>query len=81
MSRFVLRYQQSGVPIDEMKEIISLTPDVEIVDETPRMLLVEAEQARIDELAARNTGWLIVPETFRERPDPRPGINGPSGMN
>jgi hypothetical protein len=62
MNRFVLRYMESGCSMEDMKKIISTMGTITVLDETPRMLLVEAGQGDIKALGGRGTGWLIAPE-------------------
>lgn len=78
MPRFILRFTGTGaVPADDVERWRSL-PNCQIVDETPRMLLVEADEQPLRELIKSGQDWRLTPETTAIRvPDPRPKVNKP----
>jgi hypothetical protein len=72
VSRYVLRYRGSGpAPAAELDRVRS-DARVRIVDEAPRMFLVEASDADAESLRSELGGWLISEEQFYAHADPRP---------
>jgi hypothetical protein len=71
MAKLILRYRKPGPIPDAEKEQICSMEDVALLDESPRMLLVEASE---DCLNARlnKSDWTISPETKVEIPESRP---------
>ena len=61
--RFVLRYRgHDAAPADD---VVRIEHAVCVLDRTPRMLLVEAGDAQLADLAAALPGWLVArEETF-----------------
>jgi hypothetical protein len=71
VSRYVLRYRGSGpAPAAELDRVRS-DPRLRIVDEAPRMFLVEATEADYESLRSELGGWLISEEQFYASADPR----------
>ena len=71
MSRYVLRYRGSGpAPAAEIDRVRS-DPRIKIVDESPRMFLVEASEADAESLRSELGGWLVGEEQFYAQVDPR----------
>ena len=75
MPRFILRFTGAGpIPADDLQRWRSL-PDCHIVDQTSRMLLVEAEEQLLRDLVRERRDWRVTPETTTVRiPDPRPVV-------
>ena len=75
MPRFILRFQGAGViPADDLERCRSL-PNCHIVDQTSRMLLVEADEQLLQDFAKEGGLWRLTPETTTARvPDPRPKV-------
>jgi hypothetical protein len=70
MSRYILRYEGNGTPpAPDLKRIHGLT-GLEIVDESPRMLLVDATASALEELGEMPS-WNISPEMVVPLPDTR----------
>jgi hypothetical protein len=71
MSRFIVRYTGRGsAPAEDLALIRSL-PQVTILDETPRMVLVEAPSSTQDQLQELKS-WVVAEEKSFSLPDPRP---------
>jgi len=66
-----LRYRGSGpAPAAELDRVRS-DPRVKIVDEAPRMFLVEASENDAESLRGELGGWLVSEEQFYASADPR----------
>ncbi|HTP69161.1 MAG TPA: hypothetical protein VMJ35_09685 [Dongiaceae bacterium] len=71
MSRFVLRYGGSdAIPAGHLNTIRS-TPGLKVIDESPRMLLVDGEQSSLQEKLKDMPGWSLHPEQTYPMPDTR----------
>jgi hypothetical protein len=79
MGRFVLRYRGSGPPPAQFVEQVRAGDGVSILDESPRMLLVEGPEAELRRLVNSAPGWLMAPEQAVPLPDPRPRPKKPPG--
>jgi hypothetical protein len=76
-TRFVLRY--SGPPAaaaesGRLSAQLSAAAGVTVLDESPRMLLVESSRLALDHALKDIEGWEIVPESSTPLPDPRPRV-------
>lgn len=73
--RFILRRTskvEPGVPGQlELPRHLDATAGVQLLDESPRMLLVDASRKTLDRAMKGYSGWEVVPETFTALPDPR----------
>jgi hypothetical protein len=78
MSRFILRYTGAGkISADDVQSCQAL-PNCRIVDETSRMLLVEADEQPLQEFVKARKDWKLIPENTSLRvPDPRPKVKKP----
>jgi hypothetical protein len=75
MARFILRYQGAGTkPQGDVKKFSGLS-NVKLVDESAKMLLVEAptEESLVDAVSDVE-GWAICPECSIELPPPHPKL-------
>jgi len=73
-SRFIFRFRGTGpIPSEDLARIRAL-PEVEIVDSTSRMLLVQATEEDINSLAQTMPEWVLSPEQIVALPDPRPKV-------
>ncbi|HSK71959.1 MAG TPA: hypothetical protein VK892_09715 [Pyrinomonadaceae bacterium] len=73
--RLILRYRGAGVaPAQDLEKIRNLS-EIEIIDSSPRMLLVEGDLTKLHELLEQMPEWHLYPEKTIERPDPRYKIN------
>lgn len=72
--RFILRFRGTGpIPAKDIERIRAL-PDVNVIDTTSRMLLVEASEDDVASLIQSMPEWVLSPEQTVNRPDPRPKI-------
>ena len=73
-SRFIFRFRGTGpIPSEDLERIHAL-PEVDIVDSTSRMLLVQATEEDIKSLAQTMPEWVLSPEQTVSLPDPRPKV-------
>jgi len=77
MGRFTLRYTGSGSAPTSFVEQVRGHEGVSILDESPRMLLVEGPEAELQRLLETASGWLLVPERSISLPDLRPRVKRP----
>ncbi|HXD40185.1 MAG TPA: hypothetical protein VN649_06460 [Ramlibacter sp.] len=72
-SRFILRF--TGAPRGDsglgLAERLHAMPGVTVLDESPRMLLVDGPAAALKAAVRDFQGWEIVPEGFTPLPDTR----------
>jgi hypothetical protein len=74
MGRFILRFTGEGEPPAEDVRRIRELPRAEVVDSSPRMLLVEAAAAPLDTLLRSLPAWSMSAENFVPLPNPRPKL-------
>jgi len=72
VQRFVLRYRGSGDPAAIREKLRAL--GASIIEDSGRMLLVEAPEQPLKEALASERGWLVAPEVSYAHPDPRRSI-------
>jgi hypothetical protein len=74
MSRFIFRYRGKGRKPAELAGFIESVPDARIVDDSGRMLLVDASDDALQDIMkhVEPAEWLVAPERVYARPDPRP---------
>ena len=74
MGRYILRYGGSSpVPAQHLDSIRSI-PGLQIIDESPKMLLVGGEESSLREKLKHLPGWSIHPEQGYSLPDTRQKI-------
>ncbi|HEV2805477.1 MAG TPA: hypothetical protein VGW57_11175 [Chthoniobacterales bacterium] len=74
MERFILRYEGAGEkPVDDLEKIRAV-PKLKVVDDSSRMLLVEAPNDSVAGLIATLPEWKLTKEVFVPIPDPRPRV-------
>lgn len=74
MSRFILRYRGKGPRPAGVAEMIRSLPDATIIDDSGRMILVDAPEGALRgavEQMASSAEWLIAPERVYSAPEPR----------
>jgi len=76
--RFVVRWEGPDSPPAGAVARLRGIAAFEILDATPRMLLVEAPEEELRAVVEGMPGWLLVPEKRIERPDPRRRARRPS---
>jgi hypothetical protein len=71
MSRYILRYHKSSsAPADEVRHIRA-TPGLKVIDVSPQMMLVDAEEPVLHDKMKTLTGWTVHPEQGYSVPDTR----------
>ena len=71
--RFIVRFRGSA-PAKEIASRLHADALVRVVEETPKMLLVEADEADLLGVVQPGPDVVIVPEQHYERPDVRPSV-------
>ena len=71
MPRFILRHLGQGPAPESVLKSLRACPDTTIVDETPRMVLVESTAEVLNSLLGNPAEWLVVPEQQVALPDTR----------
>ena len=72
--RFVLRFEgDSAMPQKDVQRIRGL-PGVNVIAETPKMLLAESDEQPLRELVDALPSWIMAQETTYGHGDPRPRI-------
>ena len=74
MDRFILRFTGKGEPPAEDIRRIRELSHAQVIDTSPRMLLVEAPSTSLDALVCSMPAWTVSAEHFVPRPDPRPKL-------
>lgn len=78
MARFILRYSGEDAP-EEHDAALAASPLVKVIDRSPKMMLVDANEDDAKQLADRLPGWTLQPEVEYKIPDARKRIaNEPS---
>ena len=73
-SNYILRYRGPGaIPADHLERIRNLM-GVDIIDTTPRMLLVKGPSDKLKSLIAALPDWVLSEEQMIYPPDPRPKL-------
>ena len=65
--KFIIRAAAGPVPA-AVREALAASPGIALLDETPRMLLVEADAESSLRAAADLSGLLVVPERHYDPP-------------
>ena len=76
-TRFVLRYsgpRTAAADPARLSARLGAAAGVKVLDESPRMLLVEGSRPALDRALKDIEGWEVIPETTTPLPDPRPRI-------
>jgi hypothetical protein len=76
--RFIVRFRGSA-PAKEIASKLHADELVHVVEETPKMMLVEAEEADLLGVVQPGPDVVIVPEQHYQQPDARPSIS-PEGV-
>jgi hypothetical protein len=71
MSRYILRYGGTeSAPTSHVQSILA-TPGLKVVDQSPKMLLVDGEQSILREKLKEMPGWSLHSEQGYPLPDTR----------
>ena len=71
--RYIVRFRGSA-PAKEITARLHADPDVLVVEETARMVLVEANESNLLRVIQPGHDVVILPERHYERPESRPSI-------
>ncbi|MGH9834031.1 MAG: hypothetical protein ACRD9Y_13505, partial [Blastocatellia bacterium] len=74
MKRYILRYCGEGTRLERDVELIRSLPETTVLDDSPRMLLVEAPEDALRKALESLPDWVMVEEKFIPLPDPRPKV-------
>lgn len=74
MRRYIFRFQGKGAIPQDTLEAIRQRDGVTVLDETARMVLVQAEEAAAQGLATELAGWSCTEEKMLARPTPWPNV-------
>jgi len=74
MKRYILRYRGEGTRPEKDVELIRSLPETTVLDDSPRMLLVEAPEDPLRGALQLLPDWVMVEEEFIPLPDPRPKV-------
>jgi hypothetical protein len=75
MGRYILRYGAAPSAPDEHVRTILGTRGVTLIDKSPNMLLVDADEASLREKLGGLRGWSLHPEQHTPLPDTRQKID------
>lgn len=77
MPRYTLFLPKSSDPAagDDVPAGLRSDERVKIIDEIPRLLLIEGSEEVAEEWLARMPGWKMQEERRAKVPDPRPKLN------
>jgi len=73
MPRFIVRFRGSN-PDRTVAARLHGAPAIDVLQETDKMVLVEAEEADLLDVVKPSPSIVIVPERHYERPDALPAI-------
>jgi hypothetical protein len=72
MAKFIVRYVGEGPRPSADAERIRTAPGVKVLDDSSRMMLVEASEAGLRQVVGSMPGWTWSPERSIRLPNPRP---------
>jgi hypothetical protein len=71
MGQYILRYKPAGAKPERDLQRIRETSGVNVLDESPRMLVVESDEEKIRGLSEKLSDWLVTPKVEISVPDTR----------
>lgn len=74
MPRFTLHQPKAAGPAGEVPAGLRSDDRVTVVDEMPRLLLIDCPEGVAEEWLGRMPGWKLQPERRATVPDPRPKL-------
>ena len=72
MARFILRYRGPGTAPDDAIALFRDLPGATVIDESPRMLLVDSTEQSLRNILEKAPEWVMSPETSYSLPEPHP---------
>ena len=79
MKRFILRYRGEGTKPEKDVKLIRSAPETTVLDESPRMLLVEAPEDVLRKALQSLPDWVMAEEEYIPLPDPHPKVRNRPG--
>lgn len=76
-ARFVLRYRGEGAPPEADVAQVHGLPGAQVVDSSPRMLVVESDADRLGALVDGLSDWVMAPDQSYTVPDTRKKVERP----
>ncbi|MFN0086503.1 MAG: hypothetical protein ACKVX9_14035 [Blastocatellia bacterium] len=80
MNRYILRFRGQGKKPARDVEIIRALPGTTVIDDTNRMLLVEAPAEELQLALNSLSDWVMTEEQLLTIPDPRPRVRRPAAV-
>jgi len=77
MSRFILRYRGQGARPQDVVEKILAIGGAAVLEDSDRMMLVEAPEQELREAFGSEADWVVTPEVKYEVPDTRKKVRKP----
>lgn len=74
MARFILRYRGPGAAPHDEVEWFRGQPGIAVVDDSPRMLLVDAAEPVLRGFLDQAPDWEMSPELSYALPEPQPSL-------
>lgn len=78
MRRFILRYRGEGARPQDAVEKIRAIGGASVLEDSARMLLVEAPEQELRQALGSEADWIVAPEVTYEVPDTRKKVRKPS---
>jgi hypothetical protein len=75
MGHYILRYGNAPSAPEEHVRAILGTPGIRVIDKSPNMLLVDADEAALRKKLGGLQGWSLHPEQQYQLPDTRHKID------
>jgi len=72
VARYIVRYAGEGLRPAADVQRIRAVPGLTVLDDSSRMMLVEASQKNLKDLMGALPGWTWTPERAIRLPNPRP---------
>jgi hypothetical protein len=72
LERYILRFTGKGPKPEADVKCIRAAPKLTVIDDSPRMLLVEASEEHVRRMISSMPGWTWSPERTIRLPDSRP---------
>jgi hypothetical protein len=74
MGRYIVRFTGNKEPSDEHIRKVQTRPDVNVVDSSKKMMLIETTPEVADSLSKTLPDCVVTPEQTIPLPDPRPKL-------
>jgi hypothetical protein len=74
LQSYIVRYTKGTSAPDEEKDRVKAFPDVQVLDESPKMLLIQASPETAAALGGTLPDWLVSAQQEYTIPNPRPQV-------